>query len=93
MQAKGISLEEREYGKKPLSERELREIIGAGPIDRFLNSRTSLYRERKMKINPPTADEAIRLMIKDQNLLRRPILVKGEKRVTGFNEAELENLL
>ena len=93
MQAKKVKFEEREYGKNPLSEKELREIIGDGPIEKFLNTRTPLYRERNMKQKPPSKDEAIKLMLKDQNLLRRPVIIKGKKKVTGFSEADVKELL
>ena len=93
MQAKKIAFEEREYGKNPFTEKELREIIGEGPIENFLNTRTPLYRERNMKQKPPSKDEAIKLMLKDLNLLKRPVIIKGKKTFTGFNEAELKGLL
>jgi arsenate reductase len=92
LQAKKIDFEEREYGKNPFSEQELREVIGDGPIEDFLNTRTPLYRERNMKQKPPSKDEAIRLMLKDPNLLRRPVIIKGKKKLTGFNEAEAKKL-
>ena len=93
MQAKKVAFEEREYGKNPFTEKELREIIGVDPIENFLNTRTPLYRERKMKQKPPSKDEAIKLMLKDQNLLKRPVIIKGKKKLTGFNEAEVKELL
>ena len=93
MQAKKVNFEEREYGKSPLSEKELREIIGDGPIENYLNTRTPLYREKNMKQKPPSNEEAIRLILKDPNLLKRPVIIKGKKKLTGFNEAELKKLL
>ncbi len=93
MQAKKADFEEREYGKHPLTEKELRELIGNDPIEPFLNTRTPLYRERNMKKKPPSKDEAIQLMLKDPNLLKRPVIVKGKKKLTGFNEAEVKALL
>jgi len=93
LQAKKIDFDDREYGKNPLSESELREIIGDAPIEKFLNSRTPLYREKNMKQKPPAKDEAIRLMLKDPNLLKRPVIIKGKKKLTGFNEAEVQELL
>lgn len=93
MQARKIALEEREYGKHPLSESELRELIGVEPIENFLNTRTPLYREKNMKQKPPTKEEAIKLMLKDPNLLKRPVIIKGKKKLTGFNEADLKQLL
>lgn len=93
MQAQKADFEEREYGKNPFSEKELRDIIGDEPIERFLNTRTPLYREKSMKQKPPSKEEAIKLMLKDPNLLRRPVIIKGEKKLTGFNEAEVKEIL
>ena len=93
MQVKKIDFEEREYGKNPFSEKELRELIGDDPVEPFLNTRTPLYREKNMKQKPPSKDEAIRLMLKDPNLLKRPVIIKGKKKLTGFNEAEVKALL
>ncbi len=93
MQGKGAKLEEREYGRNPLTEKEIREIIGEDPITDFLNSRASLYRKQNMKQKPPSKEEAIKLMLKDQNLLKRPVVVKGKKKVVGFDEAGLKGLL
>jgi arsenate reductase-like glutaredoxin family protein len=92
LQSKAV-FDEREYGKHPLAENELREIIGDGPIEKFLNSRTPLYREKNMKQEPPSKDEAIRLMLEDPNLLKRPVIIKGKRKLTGFNEAEIKELL
>ena len=93
MQAKKVEFAEREYGKNPFTEKELRDIIGDEPIERFLNTRTPLYREKNMKQKPPSKDEAIKLMLKDSNLLKRPVIIKGKKKLTGFNEAEFKELL
>ena len=86
-------MEEREYGKNPLAEKELRDIIGDEPVEKFLNTRTPLYREKNMKQKPPSKEEAIKLMLKDSNLLKRPVIIKGKKRLTGFNETEVKELL
>ena len=93
MQARKGDFEEREYGKNPFTEKELRDIIGDDPIEPFLNTRTPLYRERNMKQKPPSKDEAIKLMLKDPNLLKRPVIIKGTKKLTGFDEAEVRILL
>jgi Spx/MgsR family transcriptional regulator len=93
LQAKKVNFEEREYGKHPFTEIELREIIGGDPIEPFLNTRTPLYRERNMKLKPPSKDQAIKLMLKAPNLLKRPVIIKGKKKLTGFNEAEIKELL
>lgn len=93
MQSKNVDFDEREYGKNPFTEKELRDIIGSDPIEPFLNTRTPLYREKNMKQKPPSKDEAIKLMLKDPNLLKRPVIIKGKKKLTGFNEADVKTLL
>jgi arsenate reductase len=93
LQATKIDFEQREYGKNPFSEQELREIIGDDPIEKFLNTRTPLYREKNMKQKPPSKDEAIKLMLKDPNLLKRPVIIKGKKKLTGFDESEVKQLV
>jgi arsenate reductase-like glutaredoxin family protein len=93
LQAKKVDFEEREYGKNPFTAKELRDIIGDDPIEPFLNTRTPLYREKKMKQKPPLKDEAIKLILKDPNLLKRPVIIKGTKKLTGFDEAEVRKLL
>ena len=93
MQSKKAAFDEREYGKQPLSENELRGIIGDDPIEPFLNTRKPLYREKNMKQKPPSKEEAIKLMLRDPNLLKRPVIIKGKKKLTGFNEAEVKQLL
>jgi Spx/MgsR family transcriptional regulator len=75
-----------------LSEAELDALIGARDYLKFLNFRNELYREKKMKANPPSRAEAIRLMSQHPNLIRRPILVKGSKIVLGFDETEFSAL-
>jgi Spx/MgsR family transcriptional regulator len=93
LQSKKVEFDEREYGKHPFTEKELREWIGDDPIEPFLNTRTPLYREKNMKLKPPSKDEAIKLMLKDPNLLKRPVIIKGKKKLTGFTEAEMKALL
>ena len=93
MQANKVALQEREYGKNPFTEKELQEIIGNDPVADILNTRTPLYRERNLKAKPPSKEEAIQLILKDQNLLRRPVIIKGGRRLAGFNEAEVKKLL
>lgn len=85
--------EEREYGKNPFTEKELRDLIGDEPVESILNSRNELYRARNMKQKPPSKEEAIRLILKEPNLLRRPVIVKGKKKILGFNESEVAKIL
>ena len=71
---------------------ELDKLIGGRDYRLFLNSRNELYRERGMKENPPPRAEALRLMAAHPNLIKRPILVKGNQIVLGYDEEGLASL-
>ena len=75
-----------------LTDVQLDALIGTRDYLKFLNFRNQLYRERKMKANPPTRAEAISLMSQHPNLIRRPLLVKGAQIVLGFDEGEYQAL-
>jgi arsenate reductase-like glutaredoxin family protein len=76
-----------------LSEAELDALIGSRDYRDFLNPRNELYREKNMKEKPPPRAEAIRLMSKNPNLIRRPLIVQGKHIVAGFDQDSIESLL
>jgi arsenate reductase-like glutaredoxin family protein len=78
---------------KGLTVEELDRLIGKRDYRPFLNSRNELFRERNMKEHPPSRDEALRLMAAHPNLIKRPILVKGNRMVLGFQEEEMRGLV
>ena len=86
MLEKGSEFEEREINKSPMSASELDALIGKRNYVEFLNSRNELYREKKMKEKPPTREQALKLMAGEPNLMKRPILVKGNEILLGFDE-------
>jgi arsenate reductase len=88
----GISVEEEIDLNQGLSEARIDALIGTRDYKQFLNFRNELYRERTMKLNPPSRAEAIRLMAKHPNLIRRPILVSGSKIALGFDEQQFREL-
>jgi arsenate reductase-like glutaredoxin family protein len=89
----GVELESRDLDKERLSETELEKLVGERDYEQFLNTRNELYRTRNMKGNPPSRAEAIRLMAKEPNLIRRPIVIKGTQIVLGYAEDAFKKLL
>ena len=89
----GVELESRDLDKERLTEAELDELIGARDYKEFLNTRNELYRARKMKEHPPTRAEAIKLMVKEPNLIRRPIVLQGSQIILGLDEETYRKLL
>ena len=58
-------------------------LIGARDHLQFLNTRNELYRQREMKLHPPTRAEALQLLSENPNLIKRPLLVDGESILFG----------
>jgi arsenate reductase-like glutaredoxin family protein len=46
-----------------------------------------------MKEHPPSRAEAIRLMAKEPNLIRRPVVIRGSQIVLGFDEEAYRKLM
>ena len=89
----GAKLASRDLDKQRLTGAELEELIGKRDYREFLNPRNELYRTRKMKDHPPSRAEAIKLMAKEPNLIRRPVLLRGSQIVLGFDEEAYKELV
>jgi len=87
-----VSFDSRDLDKERLTEDELDELIGERDYQEFLNTRNELYRNRNLKEHPPSRAEAIKLMAKEPNLIRRPLLVRGSRIIFGFDEAAYRKL-
>jgi arsenate reductase (glutaredoxin) len=83
---RGFELHFRNLDKERLSVAELEKLIGPRDHEDFLNPRNELYRRKHMKDNPPSRGEAIRMMAREPNLIRRPVVVAGGRVVVGFDE-------
>ncbi len=93
MLAHGAELESRDLDEERLSEAELDALIGTRDYKQFLNTRNDLYREKNMKEKPPARAEAIKLMAKTPNLIRRPVVIRGDRTVLGYDEEAFKKLL
>src|SRR3984957_12320671 len=85
MEKRGFQLYFRDLAKDKLSAAELEKLIGKRDYTDFLNTRNELFRRKKMKDNPPSRKEAVRLMAQEPNLIRRPVIVAGGRVVVGFD--------
>ena len=55
----------------------------------FVSTRSPVFKERPL---PKSKKEAIDLMMKNPNLIRRPIVVKGSRVIFGFDKDEYGTL-
>ena len=92
MQKKGVEFELRDLAKERLSTAELDRLIGERDYRLFLNPKNELYRRRNMREHPPSRSEALKLMAAEPNLIRRPVVIKGQQIVLGYDEEALKKL-
>ena len=89
----GVDLDERDYAKAPLNAAELKDLFaGRDPRD-FLNQRSPAFKAMGLAGKSLTADQALALMAKEPNLIKRPIVVAGKEMVAGFDRDRLRAAL
>jgi Spx/MgsR family transcriptional regulator len=86
MEKRGYRLNYRDLVKERLSASELQKLIGRHDHEDFLNPRSDVFRKKKMKDKPPSRREAICLMARNPDLIRRPVIVAGGRVVIGYDE-------
>lgn len=92
MRENGVDLDERDYAKQPLAKAELEELIDPDNVSAFLNTRHEIFKSSGWKEKPPTKAQAIAAILKNANVIRRPIVAKGKQRIVGFNKQALGKL-
>jgi len=89
----GVELEEVNYAKAPLSEAQVATIVKkAGGVAAVLNTRHATAKEKGWAEKPPSAAEFAKAAAAEPNLLKRPIVVAGDKVIVGFNKTEYGKL-
>ena len=87
MKKRGYRLKPRDIWKDRLTAAELEKLIGHRDHTEFLNTKSKMYKQKRMKEEPPSRREAIGLMAKEPSLIRRPIIVAGGRVVVAFDES------
>ena len=97
LDAKGVSYTDRHIKEQNPSYEELKEWCEKSGLElkKFFNTSGLLYKSMNLKEKLPamTEEEQLRLLASDGMLVKRPILVKGDKVLTGFKEADWEKML
>ena len=88
----GIEVQIRDYYKQPLEAPELAGLLPADPTP-MLGNKSPKFKELGLKDRRLSKVEAIELMVQDNNLLKRPILVHPKGTVIGFDAEAYARLL
>lgn len=88
------NVEEIEYSKTGLTQAQVEEIVQkAGSVLAVLNTRHEIAKEKGWAAKPPSATVFAKAVAEQANLIRRPILIDGDRVVIiGFDRPAYEAL-
>lgn len=87
-----MAYESRDYARKPLTGDDLRAIAGPHALREVMNPRSPSFRKLGIERDSIDDDQALALMLDNQNLVRRPTLAAGDVRIFGFDAEAYEEL-
>ena len=97
LEEKGLDFEVRHIVEENPAVEELTAWIAASglPVKKFFNTSGLKYKELQLKDRLPemSDEEKIALLATDGMLVKRPLLIDGDRVLVGFKEAEWGNLL
>lgn len=88
----GIAFQDRHIVEENPTEEELTKWIGMSglPVKKFFNTSGMKYKELGLKDRLPdmSQEEQIRLLASDGMLVKRPLLIDGDRILVGFKEKD-----
>jgi arsenate reductase-like glutaredoxin family protein len=78
--------------KEPPSRELLERLIDERHLGDFVNTRSPAYKERGLDVTRMTKRQAIDLMMEEPNLIRRPLLIRGDRAIFGFDAGKYDEL-
>lgn len=97
LEAQGVSFTDRHIVEQPPTKEELRDLLAKSGLEikKFFNTSGNKYKELGLKdqLKEMSIEEQLELLATDGMLIKRPILVHGDKVTVGFKEAEFQKVL
>lgn len=90
----GVEVHERRYFDERPTEDEVRTLAAKlpGGVDDLISTRSRRFRELELRDAQLTAEQWLRLLVNEPGLWRRPVAVKGDEAIVGYNEEALRQL-
>lgn len=79
--------------KDVFSVQELKDLIEKIPLQEILNKKGVVYKERREELEGLNDDQLLEEMAKEPKLIRRPIIIKGDEVIVGYDERRYEKVL
>jgi arsenate reductase len=97
LKEQGVDVDDRHIVEEPLSKEEIRELWKKSGLElkKFFNTSGNKYKELGLKdrLKEMSEEEQLELLASDGMLVKRPILVHGDKVTVGFKEEEFQRVL
>ncbi len=93
MRKRGVEMDEIDYAKRGLDEPTVRALVAkAGSVAAVLNTRHATVKANGWADHPPDVATFAKAVAKEPNLLKRPIVIVGDRAIVGFDEAAYKKL-
>ena len=89
----GVELEDRDFFADPLSERELRDLIGNRPASQIFSWNSPSFKKLGVTRENLDDDRLVQLMLDEPRLIRRPLVQVGEEVFVGTDKEAMERVL
>lgn len=92
-ESKGIKTSLHNYKTEGISEMKLKEWSKVLGWEKLLNKRSTTWRSLSKEEQDTVVDEssAIRLLLQNTSLIKRPVIESGKNLLIGFDEKQLNN--
>ncbi len=87
-----MEVERRDYARRALTSDELRELVGPQSPRNLVNPRSPAFRKLGLEIADISEDQALAIMLQDNAIIRRPVIVRGAERIVGFDQVAYAQL-
>ena len=95
LKEKGIDFEFIDVKKEPLTRDEIKELVFKVGLDVLVNKRGTTYRNLGLKDQEPEPgeEEMIELLLENQSMIKRPVLINEEAVLVGYDEDAFESFV
>lgn len=87
-----ISFETRDLFSRPLSEDEIWALAGGAGAEALFSWRSPTARARGLQPGALSDDALVRLMAEEPRLIRRPLILAGDRLIVGTDAAAIASL-
>lgn len=89
----GVAFETRSILTTPWSEDGLNSFFDGLEKENIINKFAPKVKSGELNISDYSKDELVKLMVQEPILIKRPLLVLGDKKVCGFDVEKINNIL